>query len=150
MWPHGLFVSNMLLVQVANYVSVGNLSMLLLRDSAADKNASSFQGANGGCIDNDDGSSWYNLTDNFFIYGGHKSDFQGHNKRSYGNVNAYPGVYGPRCVGIFGLPVPTANHLWDEAYTGNKCITATENETYIAVRERRASCWSVLRDDCRC
>eukprot|EP01046_Picozoa_sp_COSAG06_P052473 COSAG06_NODE_8819_length_2063_cov_1.989308_3_plen_55_part_00 len=38
------------------------------------------------------------------MYGGHKSDFQGHNKRSYGNVNAYPGVYGPRCVMLQALP----------------------------------------------
>ena len=45
-----------------------------------------------------------NLTDNFFVFGGHKSDFQGHNKLSFGNVNAYPGVYGPRCVMLQALP----------------------------------------------
>ena len=27
----------------------------------------------------------------------------------------------------------TEEHLWDEAYTGNKCIAATRNETYLAV-----------------
>ena len=34
-------------------------------------------GANGGAIDNDDGSSFYSIHDNFFVYGGHKSDFDG-------------------------------------------------------------------------
>ena len=92
-------------------------------------------GANGGCVDNDDGSSWYNLTDNFFVFGGHKSDFQGHNKRSYGNINAYPGVYGPRCVMLQALPQTgrPGMHDWDEAYRGNTCVLATEDETYLQV-----------------
>eukprot|EP01052_Picozoa_sp_SAG31_P023702 SAG31_NODE_1971_length_6758_cov_3.905205_9_plen_104_part_00 len=29
--------------------------------------------------------------------------------------------------------MPTADHLWDEAYSNNKCIAASENETYIAI-----------------
>jgi hypothetical protein len=84
-----------------------------------------------------DGSSWYNLTSNFFVFGGHKSDFQGHNKLSYQNVNAYPGVYGPRCVMLQALPQVGPNSRdgtggsgnWDEAYSSNKCILATEDET---------------------
>ena len=87
------------------------------------------------------GSSWYNLTDNFFVFGGHKSDFQGHNKLSFGNVNAYPGVYGPRCVMLQALPQVGPNSRdgkygegnWDEAYVSNKCILATNDETYIQV-----------------
>jgi hypothetical protein len=47
-------------------------------------------GSNGGCVDNDDGSSFYNITNNFFVFGGHKSDFNGHSKLSWGNVNVYP------------------------------------------------------------
>ena len=41
-------------------------------------------GANGGALDHDDGSSFYHDHDNFFVYGGHKSDFDGHSKRSVG------------------------------------------------------------------
>lgn len=33
--------------------------------------------ADGGCYDNDDGSSWYLEQDNFCIYGGMKSNFEG-------------------------------------------------------------------------
>ena len=75
------------------------------------------------------------------MYGGHKSDFQGHNKLSYRNVNVYPGVYGPRCVDLQALPLVGPNSRdntggdgnWDEAYSANKCILATNNETYITV-----------------
>ena len=48
-----------------------------------------FVTGNGGCVDNDDGSSFYNITFNFFVFGGHKSDFNGHSKRSWGNINVY-------------------------------------------------------------
>eukprot|EP01052_Picozoa_sp_SAG31_P000209 SAG31_NODE_7_length_42755_cov_130.245728_5_plen_89_part_00 len=75
--------------------------------------------ADGGCYDNDDGSSWYLEQNNFCVYGGMqpalpleslfpllsekflriisipgmKSNFEGHNKRSSGNVHAYASVY---------------------------------------------------------
>jgi len=45
-------------------------------------------GANGGSFDHDDGSSFYRDHDNFEVYGGHKSDFDGHAKRSYNNIHA--------------------------------------------------------------
>lgn len=35
-------------------------------------------GANGGAADNDDGSSRYHIHRNFWVYGGSKSDFDGH------------------------------------------------------------------------
>ena len=39
-------------------------------------------GADGGCLDNDDGSSYYRIHHNVCFYGGHKSDFDGHDKLS--------------------------------------------------------------------
>eukprot|EP00037_Helgoeca_nana_P023758 m.247235 g.247235 ORF g.247235 m.247235 type:complete len:121 (+) comp26445_c0_seq7:2007-2369(+) len=54
--------------------------------------------ANGGCYDNDDGSSWYLEQDNFCVFGGMKSNFQGHNKIATGNLHAYASVYGDHCL----------------------------------------------------
>jgi len=80
-------------------------------------------GAGGGGIDTDDGSSWYNVHHNFFVYGGHKSDFGGHGKLHFANLNAYSGVYGPTCCQIYeGLPHPTVDHHWDEGYFNNTCV----------------------------
>lgn len=90
-------------------------------------------GSNGGCIDNDDGSSFYNITYNFFVYGGHKSDFNGHSKLSWGNINVYPSVYGTKCVGIFGLPNPDSEHRWNEGYWNNTCILPDSNQAYLDV-----------------
>jgi len=86
-------------------------------------------GANGGCVDNDDGSSWYNLHDNFFVYGGHKSDFGGHSKHSWNNIMAYPQVYGARCVGLFGMPLVGQ----EEGYWNNTCILADAGGQYAAL-----------------
>ena len=44
-------------------------------------------------VDNDDGSSWYNIHHNFLVRGGHKSNFGGHDKYSYNNINANARVY---------------------------------------------------------
>jgi len=44
-------------------------------------------------IDNDDGSSYYKIHHNFEVYGGHKSNFGGHNKIRYGAINAFSKVY---------------------------------------------------------
>lgn len=85
-------------------------------------------GANGGALDHDDGSSFYHDHNNFFVYGGHKSDFDGvpctrseachppprwmtrslhlsltragHAKQSYNNVLAFANVYGSLCLSI--------------------------------------------------
>ncbi len=48
--------------------------------------------ADGGCLDNDDGSSYYDIFSNFCVYGGHKGDFDGNSKRSFGNIAVYPTV----------------------------------------------------------
>jgi hypothetical protein len=66
----------------------------------------------------DDGSSRYNITGNFQVYGGHKSDFNGHQKVSTNNVMAFAYVYGYRCAGIFGNPTPGFN----EGYANNTCL----------------------------
>jgi hypothetical protein len=44
-----------------------------------------------GAVDNDDGSSYYTTTDNFFVYGqgGLKNDFEGHDNIHSGNIYAY-------------------------------------------------------------
>jgi hypothetical protein len=90
-------------------------------------------GSNGGCVDNDDGSSFYNITSNFFVFGGHKSDFNGHSKLSWGNVNVYPSVYGTKCVGVFGLPNADPNNQWNEGYWNNTCILPEAGQPYLDV-----------------
>ena len=40
--------------------------------------------------------SRYNITGNFFVYGGHKNDFDGHQKVSHNNLMAFSSVYGPK------------------------------------------------------
>ncbi len=79
--------------------------------------------ADGGCLDNDDGSAWYHIHHNFCVYGGHKSDFDGHSKRSDSNLHVYSSVYGDRCVGIGAQFLPVAG--FQEAYTNNTCIIGT-------------------------
>lgn len=48
------------------------------------------------CIDNDDGSAYYLNHHNFEVYGGHKSDFGGHNKYTYDALVAYAQVLNVR------------------------------------------------------
>lgn len=86
-------------------------------------------GSDGGCIDNDDGSSWYNISYNFFVYGGHKSDFGGHSKLSYNNINAYSYVYGPRCMVLQQLPYVGQ----EEGYWNNTCILRDSTDAYIDI-----------------
>ena len=86
--------------------------------------------ADGGCLDNDDGSSYYNIHHNFCIYGGHKQNFDGHSKHASFNVYVYPQVYGVKCIdeeqqgmdthtsGPDGLPPPA----YAESYESNICI----------------------------
>jgi len=74
------------------------------------------------CIDNDDGSSWYYNHDNFEMYGGHKSDFGGHNKFSYNNVQAYSQVYtAGACAAIFNSYLPN----WVDGFYNNTCVQGT-------------------------
>lgn len=51
--------------------------------------------ADGGAIDNDDGSSFYDEHHNFAVYGGAKmGNIDGHGKVTHHNVYAFPNVYG--------------------------------------------------------
>jgi hypothetical protein len=96
--------------------------------------------ADGGCLDNDDGSSYYDIHHNFCVYGGHKQNFDGHSKRGFGNVYVYPSVYGNKCVdeetegmgthtsGPGGLP-PKG---YAEAYFDNICILS-DGAPYLSV-----------------
>lgn len=49
---------------------------------------SNYHGTKG--VDNDDGSSWYQISYNFMVFGWiHKSNFGGHSKSTFGNLGAY-------------------------------------------------------------
>jgi len=73
------------------------------------------------CIDNDDGSCFYLLHDNFEVYGGHKSDFGGHDKYTYNSINAYSKVYDDGvCCSIYQPPNFVPNYV--DGYYNNTCI----------------------------
>jgi hypothetical protein len=88
-------------------------------------------GANGGSLDNDDGSSFYHDHDSFYVYGGHKSDFDGKAKVSYNNVMAFANVYGSHCVEIMNLPHQSPNPFFAEGYYNNICILAAAGDNYL-------------------
>lgn len=90
-------------------------------------------GANGGSFDHDDGSSFYRIHHNFEVYGGHKSDFDGHGKRSYSNIHAYANVYGSRCLSIMNLPHAADDDFFAEGYRDNKCVLANSGDAYLAL-----------------
>jgi len=85
--------------------------------------------ADGGCFDNDDGSSWYLEQSNLCIYGGMKSAFQGHGKRSSNNLHAFASVYGGVCLN--GI-VQVSEH-YAEGYWNNTCILAKAQDSYLSV-----------------
>ena len=99
-------------------------------------------GADGGCLDNDDGTSYYDIHANVCYYGGHKSDFDGHSKRSFGNLHIHPSVYGVKCVGeLQALP----KKGYAEGYFNNTCILpgGKDGSTYLKL----ANCPGNLRND---
>merc|ERR1712151_651417 len=81
-------------------------------------------------VDNDDGSSYYDTHDNFFVYGGNgmKNDFGGHDNHHYNNVDAYVG----KALGV----VPTLPSHEDYFYgnyvvmTGNSVGTCLDDRMY--------------------
>lgn len=87
--------------------------------------------ADGGCLDNDDGSSYYSIHHNFCVYGGHKSDFDGHNKTSAFNLHAYANVYGSMCLKMGDQHIPPA--AYPETYHHNVCILANANDHYVYI-----------------
>jgi len=70
------------------------------------------------CIDNDDGSSYYHNHHNFEVYGGHKSDFGGHNKYTYKTIMAFAQDYQKGLCGDFWDSVPG----YVDGYYDNICI----------------------------
>ena len=94
--------------------------------------------ADGGCLDNDDGSAYYSIHHNFCVYGGHKQNFDGHSKHSSSNIYVYPQVYGVKCIdeeqegmgthtaGPDGLPKPG----YAESYANNICILPAAGDPY--------------------
>ena len=87
--------------------------------------------ADGGCLDNDDGSSYYDIHHNACIFGGHKSDFDGNKKRSFANLHLYPSVYGVTCMSIGAQNLPPKNYA--EAYFNNTCVLPSAGSNYIRV-----------------
>lgn len=86
-------------------------------------------GADGGCVDADDGSSWFDIVSNACFFGGHKTDYDGHSKRSLSNLHVHPSVYGPTCVGLSAQQLPPAGFA--EAYMNNTCILSTAGEPVL-------------------
>jgi hypothetical protein len=80
------------------------------------------------CIDNDDGSSYYLSHHNFEVYGGHKSDFGGHNKFTYNSIVAYSQDYKQGLCGNFN---DVASGFTD-GYYDNICVQG-EDVPYITI-----------------
>ena len=87
--------------------------------------------ADGGCLDNDDGSAYYYIHHNFCVYGGHKSDFDGHSKTSAFNLHVYPSVYGITCLNIGPQRLPPKGYA--ESYHNNVCILPESGNRYLRI-----------------
>lgn len=88
--------------------------------------------ADGGMVDNDDGSSFYDEYANFGVYGGAKmGNFDGHSKLSHGNVFAFPNVYGKSCFWNWDGWFPTEGH--SERFVNNTCIMDGPGQKYISM-----------------
>lgn len=87
--------------------------------------------ADGGCFDHDDGSAYYTMRRNFCVFGGHKSDFDGHSKKSIGNLHVYPFVYMTTCVDIGAQVVPPEGYA--EVYQNNTCILPAADSIYVNI-----------------
>ena len=72
------------------------------------------------------GSAWYLIHDNSCVYGGHKSDFDGHSKWSYDNLHLYASVYGDRCVEIGAQVLPLPG--FPDIYANNTCVLVPNAE----------------------
>jgi len=94
--------------------------------------------ADGGCLDNDDGSSYYHINNNFCVYGGHKSDFDGNAKISDGNIHVYPSVYSSTCVGELQADPPALPYA--EGYINNICILPGKASTYMTLNLNGVHC----------
>lgn len=63
------------------------------------------------------------------MFGGHKSDFDGHSKESTGNLHVYASVYGDKCLGISAQILPTPGY--PEVYANNTCILASAGDPCV-------------------
>jgi hypothetical protein len=89
--------------------------------------------ADGGCLDNDDGSAYYDIHHNFCVFGGHKSDFDGNSKVSRSNLHVFPSVYGTRCLNIGAQKLPPKGYA--EQYRDNVCILPDAGAQYVYVSD---------------
>jgi len=76
-------------------------------------------------IDHDDGSAWYNDTENFMIYGGCKN-YLGHDKSCTFNVIVYPGI-DQRSSGGRLCQTDDNGQFANQYYFGNQCISDDGN-----------------------
>ena len=68
-------------------------------------------------FDNDDGSSWYNIHDNFIYGEGLKQDYGGHDSRYTNNVNVVHHYDGQNCFNTWPFLVGHEHN-----YTDNTCV----------------------------
>eukprot|EP01114_Cavostelium_apophysatum_P013942 TRINITY_DN3485_c0_g1_i1.p1 TRINITY_DN3485_c0_g1~~TRINITY_DN3485_c0_g1_i1.p1 ORF type:complete len:916 (-),score=185.26 TRINITY_DN3485_c0_g1_i1:40-2787(-) len=87
------------------------------------------------CIDNDDGSAYYRNHHNFEVYGGHKSDFGGHNKFTFDTVIAYAQDYAQGLCGDFWDAVPG----YVDGFYNNICIQGSSPEPYLTISSCNAT-----------
>mmetsp|Transcript_15704 Transcript_15704/g.18909 ORF Transcript_15704/g.18909 Transcript_15704/m.18909 type:complete len:390 (+) Transcript_15704:2-1171(+) len=85
--------------------------------------------ADGGCFDNDDGSSYYEMHHNFCVFGGHKGDFDGHSKYSHHTVYIYPVSYFKACFSMDIQNIPPKGY--GETYSNNICILQDAGGMYL-------------------
>ena len=85
-------------------------------------------------LDHDDGSSFYNDTYNFLIYGGYKGS-NGHGKKALNNIYVYPDAIHashffrmPYCAVSWGATATKSTPAsWHEVWANNTCITGSPN-----------------------
>ncbi|GAB5371850.1 hypothetical protein AAMO2058_001615200, partial [Amorphochlora amoebiformis] len=90
-------------------------------------------GADGGCFDHDDGSSYYLMHHNFCVYGGVKNNFDGHSKIAHSSLYVYPYVFATTCIGYSATVMPP--NSYHETYQGNKCILPYAGAAYLNMGE---------------
>jgi hypothetical protein len=83
-------------------------------------------------LDHDDGSSFYEASYNFLIYGGKKS-YLGHSKADHNQIYAYPDVglgeiESSHCLNDY-FPVRGSSG-WNESWYNNTCVLYSSSEPY--------------------
>ena len=77
---------------------------------------------------------------NHTLFSGHKSNFDGHSKKSISNLMIFPIVYKPQCGRWFpSLPLPSLNGVYAEAYVNNTCILTSVADQYMDFGEKGCS-----------